>query len=133
MEQQKYRSEVQDLTPIQQEKLFDAFKKFSWNKTIQGKKIAWEELEQRAPELAGCTHSTLRYYLQFCGASRMLYPVRCDGEGVVFRGATWWGETRGEKGGRSGFGIIRGALALFGVEKVADLIIFLIEAVLSLA
>ena len=60
MEQQKYRSEVQDLTAMQQEKLFDAFKKFSWNKTIQGKKIAWEELEHLVPEFAGYSLPTLK-------------------------------------------------------------------------
>ena len=133
VEQVVYFSELQELASEREKEIFDALLRLGKEKSLRGKKITWEELEQRAPELAGCTHSTLRYYLQFCGASRMLYPVRCDGEGVVFRGATWWGESRGEKGGRSGFGIIRGALALFGVEKVADLIIFLIEAVLSLA
>ena len=79
MEQVVYFSELQELAPEREKEIFDALLRLGKEKSLRGKKITWEELEQRAPELAGCTHSTLRYYLQFCGASRMLYPVRCDG------------------------------------------------------
>ena len=108
MEQVVYFSELQELAPEREKAIFDALLRLGKEKSLRGKKITWEELEQRAPELAGCTHSTLRYYLQFCGASRMLYPVRCDGEGVVFRGATGGERPAGKREGVRGSGLSGG-------------------------
>lgn len=58
MEQVVYFSELQELAPEREKEIFDALLRLGKEKSLRGKKITWEELEQRAPELAGCTHST---------------------------------------------------------------------------
>ena len=57
VEQVVYFSELQELAPEREKEIFDALLRLGKEKSLRGKKIAWEELEQRAPELAGCTHS----------------------------------------------------------------------------
>ena len=127
MEQQKYRSEVQDLTPIQQEKLFDAFKKFSWNKTIQDKKIAWEELEHLVPEFAGYSLPTLKQWMRSFAASGIFRPMEMDEQGFCFHGISDWGADREEKLPTRGMQIILDLFALAGCWNLLELLIYCIR------
>ena len=127
MEQQKYRSEVQDLTAMQQEKLFDAFKKFSWNKTIQGKKIAWEELEHLVPEFAGYSLPTLKQWMRSFAASGIFCPMEMDEQGFCFHGISDWGAGREEKLTTRGMQIILNLFALAGCWNLLELLIYCIR------
>ena len=52
VEQVVYFSELQELAPEREKAIFDALLRLGKEKSLRGKKISWEELEQRAPELA---------------------------------------------------------------------------------
>ena len=127
MEQVVYFSELQELAPEREKEIFDALLRLGKEKSLRGKKIAWEELEHLVPEFAGYSLPTLKQWMRSFAASGIFCPMEMDEQGFCFHGLSDWGAGREEKLTTRGMQIILDLFALAGCWNLLELLIYCIR------